>query len=247
MAKIKYDAFPYDVSIVVTGNEVNDYFRVLLDAMSKVFPELAAKTEHYSHGMLRLPTGKMSSRTGDVITAESLIEETKEKARAKVAESTFSDAERDEVAERVAIGAIKYSILRQAAGKDIIFDFEQSLSFEGDSGPYLQYTYARTRSLLAKAGDKKLDVGSMAGEDIPSLHKHMLRFPEAVLRAEASREPHHIATYLIELAREFNAFYANNPVIGSSDEGYKLALVQMTSRILRRGLDLLGITAPERM
>lgn len=247
LARIKYDTFPYDVSVVITGNEVNDYFKVLLDAMSKVFPDLAAKTEHYSHGMLRLPTGKMSSRTGDVITAESLIEETKTKALVKVADSTFSDTERDEVAERVAIGAIKYSILRQAAGKDIIFDFEQSLSFEGDSGPYLQYTYARTKSLLAKAGGEKVDITSMEGDEVISLHKYILRFPEAVLRAEMSREPHHIATYLIEVAREFNAFYANSQVIGSSDEGYKLALVQMTSRILLRGLNLLGITAPERM
>lgn len=248
LARIKYDTFPYDVSVVITGNEVNDYFKVLLDAMAKVFPDLAAKTEHYSHGMLRLPTGKMSSRTGDVITAESLIGETKTKALAKVAESTFSDAERDEVAERVAIGAIKYSILRQAAGKDIIFDFEQSLSFEGDSGPYLQYTYARTRSLLAKAGNVSRDPHPLSDDaEIRPLHKYILRFPETVLRAEMSREPHHIATYLIEIAREFNAFYANNPVIGSSDEGYKLALVQMTSRILLRGLALLGITAPERM
>ncbi len=126
-AKIKYDTYPYDISIIITGNEVNDYFKVLLDAMSKVFPELAAKTEHYSHGMLRLPTGKMSSRTGDVITAESLIADTKAKALEKIANETFSSDEKDEIAERVAIGAIKYSILRQAAGKDIIFDFEQSL------------------------------------------------------------------------------------------------------------------------
>lgn len=245
LAQIKYDAFPYDTSIVITGNEVNDYFKVLLDAMSKVFPELSAKTEHYSHGMLRLPTGKMSSRTGDVITAESLIEDTKIKAYGKIKESNFSDNEKDEVAERVAIGAIKYSILRQAAGKDIIFDFEQSLSFEGDSGPYLQYTYARTKSLLAKSSvTPKAAVGV---EEVSALHKYILRFPEVVLRAQNAREPHHLATYLIELAREFNAFYANSQVIGSSDEAHKLALVTMTSRILVRGLDLLGIKAPERM
>jgi arginyl-tRNA synthetase len=248
LAKIKYDTFPYDISIIITGNEVNDYFRVLLDAMSKVFPELAAKTEHYSHGMLRLPTGKMSSRTGDVITAESLIEETKVKALAKIAESKFTDEEKNMIAEQVAIGAIKYSILRQASGKDIIFDFEQSLSFEGDSGPYLQYTHARTLSLLAKAGDKKSDVSTMAHTEAPSLHKHILRFPEIVLRAQAEREPHYVATYLIELAREFNGFYGNTIVLdGAPDEPYKLALVAMTSRVLKQGLGLLGIPAPLRM
>lgn len=248
LAKIKYDTYPYDISIIITGNEVNDYFKVLLDAMMKVFPELAAKTEHYAHGMLRLPTGKMSSRTGDVITAESLIEETKLKALAKIAESGFTDEEKDTIAEQVAIGAIKYSILRQAAGKDIVFDFEQSLSFEGDSGPYLQYTYARTRSLLAKAGGKKGDVSTMAYAGAPPLHKHILRFPEIVLRAQAEREPHYIATYLIELAREFNGFYGNTIVLdGAPDEPYKLALVETTSCILKQGLWLLGIPAPTKM
>jgi len=248
LAKIKYNAFPYDTSIVITGNEVNDYFRVLLDAMSKVFPDLAQKTEHYSHGMLRLPSGKMSSRTGDVITAESLIEETKVKALAKNTDEKFTDAEKDEIAEKVAIGAIKYSILRQAAGKDIVFDFEQSLSFEGDSGPYLQYAHARTRSLLEKAGEKNHNAQSMESEEVGILHKHLLRFPEVVARAAQGRASHLIATYLIELAREFNSFYANTIVLdGSSDESYKLALVEMTSRILRRGLWVLGISAPEKM
>lgn len=248
LAKIKFDTFPYDISVVITGNEVNDYFRVLLDAMSRIFPELAAKTVHISHGMLRLPTGKMSSRTGDVITAESLLGDTKERARTKNTDGTFSVEEADDVAEQVAVGAIKYSILRQAAGKDIVFDLEQSLSFEGDSGPYLQYTHARTRSLLTKAGNRKFDTNTMQGEIIAPLHKYILRFPEVVLRANTEREPHHIATYLIELAREFNSFYGNTVILDrSADEGYKLALVQMTSRILLRGLDLLGIKAPGRM
>jgi arginyl-tRNA synthetase len=248
LAQIKYDTYNYDTSIVVTGNEVNDYFKVLLDAMARVFPELAQKTEHYGHGMLRLPTGKMSSRTGDVITAEALIEETKTKALEKIAGSVFSESERDQVAEAVAIGAIKYSILRQAGGKDIIFDFEQSLSFEGDSGPYLQYTHARTKSLLAKAEGKIADVRTIGDCDIRPLHKYLLRFPEVVVRAENERAPHHVATYLIEVAREFNAFYGNTIILdGAPDEGYKLALVTLTSRILSRGLSLLGIAAPERM
>ncbi len=247
LAKIKYDTQPYDTSIVITGNEVNAYFRVILDAMSKVFPDLAEKTVHISHGMLRLPTGKMSSRTGDVITAESLIADTKEKALAKISKELFSPSEQEELAEKVAIGAIKYSILRQASGKDIIFDFEQSLSFEGDSGPYLQYTYARTRSLLEKAGEKKIDALG-AHEGTSTLHKYLLRFPETVLRANEEREPHHIATYLIELAREFNSFYGNTMILDDSkDESYKLALVKAISQTLKSGLHLLGISAPERM
>ncbi len=249
LAKIKYDAYPYDTSIVITGNEVNDYFKVLLDAMSKVFPELAAKTEHYSHGMLRLPTGKMSSRTGDVIVAAELIDDTKERVKQKIADSVFADEEKAVLTEQVAIGAIKYSILRQASGKDIIFDFEQSLSFEGDSGPYLQYTYARTCSLLTKAGEKKIDVATIAGEsEVNPLHKYLLRFPHVVLRAQEERAPHYIATYLIELAREFNSFYGNTMILdGAPDEGYKLALVTLTRNVLKQGLWLLGISAPSKM
>jgi arginyl-tRNA synthetase len=247
LAQMKYDTYPYDTSIVFTGNEVNDYFKVLLDAMSKVFPELAAKTEHYSHGMLRLPTGKMSSRTGDVITAASLIDDTKVRVSEKIKDSLFTPEEKEQITEAVAIGAIKYSILRQASGKDIIFDFEQSLSFEGDSGPYLQYAYARTRSLLAKAEGKKINVGAMP-ENVHPLHKYLLRFPEVVLRAEEEREPHYIATYLIELAREFSAFYANTIVLDDApDEAYKLALVTAVSNTLKKGLWLLGMPILEKM
>ena len=247
LAKIKYDTYPYDTSIVITGNEVDAYFRVLLDAMAKVFPDLALKTLHLSHGMLRLPTGKMSSRTGDVITAEALIAETKEKALEKISKELFTSEEQDTLAEQVALGAIKYAILRQATGKDIIFDFEQSLSFEGDSGPYLQYTYARTRSLLEKAKGK--DINALgAHTETDTLHKYILRFSEVIMRANEEHEPHHIATYLIELAREFNSFYGNTIVLdGGEEEPYKLALVKAVSQTLKNGLTLLGIPAPEKM
>src|SRR3989338_1233983 len=200
LAKEKYKKFPYDISVVITGNEVNDYFQVLLEAMRQIFPELAAKTEHYSHGMLRLPTGKMSSRTGDVITATSLLDKAKELIMKNV-EGVMED-----VAKAAGVAAVKYSVLRQASGKDIIFDFDQSLSFEGDSGPYLQYTYARTHSVLEKAGNTPV---ALDGEhnNYGALPKLLVRFPEVVLRASREREPHYIANYLIEVAREFNSFY----------------------------------------
>lgn len=246
LAKMKYETFPYDTSIVITANEVDAYFRVLLAAMNEVFPELAAKTVHISHGMMRLPTGKMSSRTGNVVTGESLLDEVKERVQEKIQDSDFSAEEKNTIAEKVALGAIKYSILRQASGKDIIFDFDQSLSFEGDSGPYLQYTYARTQSLLTKAADKSTDV--YAAKEITSLHRHILYFPEVVLRAGEERQQHYIATYLIELAREFNSFYGNTIILdGADDEGYKLALVKTVSQTLKNGLNLLGIPVPERM
>ncbi|MDD5152608.1 MAG: arginine--tRNA ligase [Candidatus Pacebacteria bacterium] len=246
LSKIKYETYPYEISIVVTANEQKEYFRVVLDAMAKVSPELAKKTEHYSHGMLRLPTGKMSSRTGDVVTAEALLRDVKGLAIGKIKDSNFSSEEKNDIAEKVALGAIKYSILRQSSGKDIIFDFEKSLSFEGDSGPYLQYSYARARSLLEKASGKKIDVTNY--KEISPLHKYIVRFPEVVLRAGETRQSHYITTYLIDLAREFNSFYGNTLVLdGSPDEAYKLALVKATSQTLKNGLELLGIPVPERM
>lgn len=247
VTKIKYDIYPYDSSIVVSSSEINDYFKVLLEALRQIFPELAAKTLHIGHGTLRLPTGKMSSRTGDVITAESLLDEVKIRAMGKVAHMPIADTEKDTIAESVALSAIKYSILRQSSGKDIIFDVEQSLSFEGDSGPYLQYTYARTCSLLEKADGKPIDPLVLHQGTRP-LHKFLLRFPEVVLRANSEHEPHYITTYLIELAREFNAFYANTIILdGAADEPYKLALVKAVSVTMKNGLDLLGIPTPSRM
>ena len=241
LAEKKYETFPYDVSIVITGNEVNDYFQVLLEAMRQIFPELAAKTEHYSHGMLRLPTGKMSSRTGDVITATSLLDKAKELIMKNV-EGVMED-----VAKAAGVAAVKYSVLRQASGKDIIFDFDQSLSFEGDSGPYLQYTYARTHSVLEKAGNTPV---ALDGEhnNYGALPKLLVRFPEVVLRASREREPHYIANYLIEVAREFNSFYGNTTILdGASDQPYKLALTKAVGITLKNGLWLLGITAPAKM
>jgi len=241
LAKIKYEKFPYDVSIVITGNEVNDYFQVLLEAMRQIFPDLAAKTEHYSHGMLRLPTGKMSSRTGDVITAMSLLDEAKMRIIKNVEGVT------KEVAEAAGVAAVKYSILRQAAGRDIIFDFEQSLSFEGDSGPYLQYTHARTCSVLERAGDAAVSADAAHG-DFGPLPRLLARFPEIVLRASSERESHHVANYLIDIAREFNSFYGSTQILdGASDQLYKLALTKAVGLTLKNGLWLLGIAAPAKM
>lgn len=231
LAKLKFETYPYTKSVVVTGNEINDYFKVLLAAMKLVFPDLAAKTKHISHGMLRLPTGKMSSRTGDIITFEELLAEVREKVQDN---------------EEVAIGAIKYMILRSSVGSDIIFDIDKSVSTEGDSGVYLQYAYARTNSLLEKAGKK----GSTKGEsgEVREVEKLLYRFPEVVERAMKEYAPHHIVTYLIELSGAFNNFYAHEQVISDAVEApYRLAIVEAFKIVLKNGLNILGIPAPERM
>ena len=152
--KLKSEAYPnFDISITVTGNEQLDFFRVVFSAIKKVFKEetKGKVLRHVPNGFLTLTTGKMSSRKGNVITGESLIETVQEMVREKVKDRGFDVSTTEIVAESVAIGAIKYSILRQQMGSNIIFDFEKSLSFEGDSGPYLQYTTVRARTVLAKA------------------------------------------------------------------------------------------------
>lgn len=236
LAKIKRDKYKYDQSITITGNEQNDFFKVTEVAIGKVFPELEGKLKHFSHGMLRLPTGKMSSRTGDVITAESLIEMLKDKVKGD---------------ERVAIGAIKYMILRQSVGGDIIFDIDKSVSTEGDSGVYLQYSYARAHSILEKAKEEKIkpDASILAGWATTEVEKLLYRFPEVVLRAGEEFAPHYIVNYLTELARAYNSFYGNNLIVKAGDDTspYKVALSEAFATVMKNGLTILGIQAPERM
>ncbi len=237
LAKIKYGKYKYDKSVIITGNDINEYFKVLLCAMKEMLPELEAKTKHIGHGNMRLPEGKMSSRSGTAMTAESLIEKVKE----LVVEKTKDRALDKNVDEQIAIGAIKYSILKQSIGSDIIYDFEKSISFEGDSGPYLQYSYARATSVLRKATVKPLLAGA---PEIGSLEKLLTHFPKIVAKATDEYEPHYIVLYLTELAREFNNYYAHHTI---ADSPYRVALTQAFSIIMKNGLWLLGIEAPEKM
>jgi len=233
-AKLKYEKYPYTKSLIVTGNEIKDYFKVVLEAMAQVLPELANKTLHLPHGMLRLSTGKMSSRTGTIISAEDLIDEVKTRVKGD---------------EQVAIGAIKYMILRQAIGHDIIFDFEKSVSTEGDSGVYLQYAHARACSVLEKAGSQgrtlntDLPAGE-AGSQGPTLVRLLYRFPEIIERAALEYAPNYITTYLTELASSFNNFYAREQIIGND---YRLAITRAFRIVMRNGLEILGIPAPDKM
>lgn len=247
LAKIKYDSFAYDQSIVITGNEIDAYFQVLLEAMRHVFPDLAKKTKHISHGMLRLPTGKMSSRTGDVITGESLLAEVSEKAQEKINQNERG-AVGESLVNDIAVSAIKYSILKQATGRDIIFDFEKSLSFEGDSGPYLQYAYARARSIIEKGKSADIQVQEIP-ETITELEKLLYRFPEIVMASYGEYAPHTIANYLIEIARSFNSFYGQNQIVNTEDpmSGYKILLTEAFARVIKNGLTILGIKSPEKM
>lgn len=266
LAPAKYEYFPYDQSIIITGNEVNEYFRVLLKALSLIRPELAEKTLHIGHGMVRLPDGKMSSRTGTVITGEWLLDEAKKRALAKMQEGESEDihssrftvhgAQADEVAEKVGVGAVKYALLKNGIGGDTAFSFDESISFEGNAGPYLQYTYVRTQSVLHKLRmeNGKLKINSQLSnfnsqlelEEL-SVLRALIHFPEVVAYAANTYAPNFVAEYLYQLAQKFNLFYAKHQVVGSEQEEFRVALTQSVGQVLKNGLYLLGIKIVEKM
>lgn len=250
LAETKYKKYAYDQSFIITGNEVNEYFKVMLCAMAKTNPDLSKKTKHIGHGMLRLPEGKMSSRTGNVITGESLIEKVEGLVEEKIRDRDLSEKEKSEIIESVAVGALKYSILKQSIGSDIIYDFDKSISFEGDSGPYLQYSHTRAESVLRKAKEEKIKPSfKKLPNEITQLGKTMHYFSDIVLQAGKNYEPHFLVLYLTELAGIFNSYYAKNRIVDKKDEfsPYKIALTNAFATIMKNGMWLLGINSLEKM
>ncbi|MDR3519388.1 MAG: arginine--tRNA ligase [Candidatus Pacebacteria bacterium] len=239
-----------NLSIVVTASEQLDYMRVVAKAISIIHPEFENKMKHITHGMMRLATGKMGSRKGNAITGESLINDSREAVFEKMKDREFGEVEREKIVSDVAVAAIKYSVLKQGTGGDIIYDFEKSISFEGDSGPYLQYSYTRANSVLEKAQKENIfpDFENVPAE-IFEVEKMLYKFPEVVLRSVSEYEPHYIANYLIEVARAYNSFYGNNVIVNKEDKTspYKVALTYAFSFVMKTGLHLLGIEAPKKM
>lgn len=239
-----------DLSIVTTAIEQGEYMKVVQQAISLMHPELEKKMKHITHGMMRLASGKMSSRKGNVVTGESLLQDSMDVVREKVAERDLTADEKENIAQTVGVAALKYSILRSSLGSDIVYDFEKSISFEGDSGPYLQYTAVRANGIHKKAEGEGICV---AYTDIPSditvLEKTLYRFPEVVAHAYEQLEPHHIATYLTELASAFNSFYGNTVIVNKNDPyaPYRVALVSAFHTTMQNGLYLLGIKTPNKM
>lgn len=249
LAKMKEDRLgAYDHSIISTANEINEYFKVLKKAMSFVYPELEAKTEHIGHGTVRLASGKMSSRTGDVIPALTFIEDIKTAALERMGEINEEVAE--ETATKLAIAAIKYTTLKGSITQDSVFDKEQALSFEGDSGPYLQYTHARIQSVLEKATAAGIMPDINQSPDTPYLIEHLLyRWPEVTKEALEERAPHMVTRYLTDLAGAFNTFYGQEKIADPSDEyaPYKATVAKAVGQTLKNGMWILGIETPERI
>ena len=239
LAPLKYSEWPYDLSIIMTGNEQSEYFKVMLAALAQISPDLVTKTRHMPFGMVNLKEGKMSSRTGNVIVANWLIDQAKEKIQAIVqkSESKYSKEDQEEITEKAAIAAVKYSMLKVTSISDISFDLEASVSFEGDSGPYLQYTYARCRSVLRKAQDAGVNdvnasMASVQDNDARthgrndaslnpeerSLARLLAQFPDVVADAAANFAPNSLCTYLFRLAQAFNVFYAKHTILGGAEK-----------------------------
>lgn len=245
LAQMKAETWEADTYITVTANEQKDYFRVVLAAMRKVFPSMAAKIVHITHGMMRFAEGKMSSRSGNVVTGESLLLDLTEVAKTRAAESRAENTA--VLAQHVAVAAIKYQILKQGVSKDIVFDRERALSLDGDSGPYLQYAHARTHQIVERAKTEGIApaLDTNASSRIARL---VHRFPEVVEKATALYEPHVVTGYLIELGSAFNSWYAQEQILdGTPAAAHKVALTDAVRRTLKNGLWVLGIPAPEKM
>ncbi|MEK7106431.1 MAG: arginine--tRNA ligase, partial [Patescibacteria group bacterium] len=246
----KFDKENPDLSIVVTAIEQGEYMKVVAKAISLIHPDYEKRMKHITHGMMKFASGKMSSRKGNVVTGESLLRDSMDIVAEKVKDRELSDEEKKNIGEEVGVSAVKYSILRSSLTGDIVYDFEKSISFEGDSGPYLQYTAVRANSILKKGEAEGICV---AYKDIPNeitiLEKVLYQFPEVVARSYTLLEPHHIATYLTELASAFNTFYANTIIINKNDPyaNYRVALVEAFHQTMKNGLYLLGIKTPDKM
>ncbi|NVN96912.1 arginine--tRNA ligase, partial [Candidatus Nomurabacteria bacterium] len=245
----KFEQENPDLSIVVTATEQAEYMKVVQKAISLIHPDYENRMKHITHGMMRFADGKMSSRKGNVITGESLLRDSMDMVLEKMKEREMEDVEKKKISEVVGVSALKYAILKSSLGSDIIYDPLKSISFEGDSGPYLQYTAVRSNSILNKAKDFNTEDKKEVPENVTELEKYLYQFPEIVEHSYESLQPHHIATYLTKLASEFNTFYGNTQILKDENKfaEYHLNLIKAFYQTMKNGLWLLGIEIPERM
>lgn len=249
LLSLKFERYNPDISIFVTDHEQGPYFQVVSCAAGEINKDWQEKTTHLTHGRMTFKGAKMSSRLGGVPTAEEVLNTIKEVAKEKFTERSVG-MDTDSFADMVAIAALKFSILKVAPGKPVNFDPEVALSFDGDSGPYIQYTYVRTQALLEKgeaAGISPQVAEKYIGSDIERI---VYRFEEVALQAAKDYAPHHIAHYLLEVAQTFNSWYAEVKVVDENNKemsAHRLALASTVGIVLKNGLSLLGIETPERM
>jgi len=237
LIQLKYQDYPnLDLSITVNGEEQAAYFRGVIAASELAIPALKGKLFNYATGLVKLTTGKMSSRTGEVVTIDWIFDEFKKAIAARGSQPT----------DEVVAGALRYQFLKVKVGSDVVFDVNDAVSLTGNTGSYLQYAHARARGILAKSEQAVAFPKELFDED-RALVRKLSEYTEAVNRATESLEPHHICTYLFELAQEFNRYYEKNQVVGSDKEAHRVGIVAVYADILKAGLTILGIAAPERL
>lgn len=235
----KFQDYQYDSSFIITDSSQKDHLSVVMKSVEQFEPELVARTIHKTHGRIKLAGGvKMSSRKGNILSASAILDATQQ----------ANQTARGESQDQTVLGAVRYSFLKNRIGSDIIYDPAESVSLEGNSGPYLQYAHARARSILRKAETSK---GNLIDQPLESAERSLVRkiseYSEVLERAIAELMPHHICGYLYELAQEFNRFYEHNRVIDDPRQALRLNLVARYADTLKAGLELLGIIAPEQM
>lgn len=229
--------FHPDKSVIITGNDIIEYMKVVMKVVERFDAKHAQSTTHLTHGMVKLAGGqKMSSRKGNILRAMDVLE----------AANQANQATNGKQDEQTALAAVKYAFLKNRLGGDIIYDPKESVALEGNSGPYLQYAHARARSILAKSTVPNEPVDAFEpGER--NLLKKIVEYPEVVERATDDLMPHHVCTYLYELSQVFNNFYEHNRVLNDPRQAVRLQLVQAYADTLKKGLGLLNIAAPDKM
>ena len=260
-AEMRFNDFPIDKMIYVVGNEQNYHFQVLSILLDRLGFKWGKDLVHFSYGMVELPNGKMKSREGTVVDADDLVASMIENAKALSEDKVnklegITEDEKNEIARIVGMGALKYFILKVDARKNMLFNPEESIDFNGNTGPFIQYTYARIRSILRKAEAQSIALPASLADDAPlnekeiALIQKLNDFGAAVAQAGIDYSPSGIANYCYELTKEFNQFYHDYSILNADTEAEKitrLVLAKNVAKVIKNGMALLGIEVPERM
>lgn len=256
-AQLKYDDFKVDKSIYVVGNEQDYHFKVLFLILQKLGKSWAMGLYHLSYGMVDLPSGKMKSREGTVVDADELMDDMIRTAQERTEElgkvDGFSEEEKADLYNMIGLGALKFFLLKVEPKKRLLFDPNESIDFQGHTGPFIQYTHARIRSVLAKA-DYKTRISSNHSLELTILEKELIvnlsKYPDVISVAAKEYSPAHIANYIFELAKLFNKFYHEESILKAEDsnvKNFRLDLAAATATVIKKGMTLLGIRVPSRM
>lgn len=251
----RFETFDIDKLIYVVGNEQDYHFKVLFLILKKLGYKWADSLEHLSYGMVNLPDGKMKSREGTVVDADELMEDMFLTAKEISSElgklDGYSEEEKDSLYEIIGMGALKYYILKVDPKKGILFDPKESVDFNGNTGPFIQYTYARIQSILRKESPAEFDLNSIEiNEAEIEIIRHLYNFEETIQKSAEDLSPALVANYVYDLVKLFNSFYQNYPILKTDNQNtknFRLRLSQWVSQVIFNSLDLLGINSPEKM